>query len=75
MKEIAKKNWTYILYESKGKLLFSVICGSVAMFDRNIYLGEDEIAEYNLKKEGYLDALAEEIRSNPDNYLSRHVKI
>ena len=50
MKEILKKNWTYILYDDNGKLLLSVVCGSFGLFDRNIYLNQDEVTSYNEKK-------------------------
>lgn len=75
MKELEKKQWTYILYDDNGKFLFSVVCGSVGLFDRNIYLNAEEIEAYNMKGEVYLDTLAEQIRKNPDKFENRHVKI
>ena len=75
MKEILRKNWTYILYEDNGQLLFSVVCGSVGLFDRNIILTEEEVLHYNKKKESYLDALSEQIRRNPERFQDRHVKL
>jgi hypothetical protein len=75
MKELSKKKWTYILYEINGQLLFSVVCGTVALFDRNIYLNEEEIKIYNEKKDAFLDLLAEKIRNSPDKFEDRHIKI
>lgn len=75
MIELLKKQWTYILYDDSGKLLFSVVCGSVGLFDRNIYLNANEIKAYDMNGEIYLDTLAEQIRKNPDKFESRHVKI
>ena len=73
MKSILRKDWNYILYDNYGSLLISVICGTVGLFERNINLNNEELELYQKGGELYLDSLAEEIRSNPNNYNSRHV--
>lgn len=75
MKELLKSRWNYILYEKEDKLLLSVVCGTVGLFDRNIYLTEDEIKHYELDGEAYITKLAREINSDPSKYEPRHVKI
>ena len=75
MKEISRRKWTYILYEINGQLLFSVVCGTVGLFDRNIYLNEEEIKMYNEKKDAFLDLLSEKIRNNPEKFEDRYIKM
>ena len=73
MKELVKKNWKYILYEDKGSLLLSVVCGTVALFDRNIRLNESEQKCYQQNGVAYLDKLASDISYSPEKYQDRHI--
>ena len=75
MREILKSKWNYILYEVGSEFILSVMCGSVALYDRNIYLNEEEKKIYESKGQSYIEELANKIRNNPDDYLERHVKI
>jgi len=75
MKEILRSQWNYILCEKEGELLFSVICGSVAIYEINIFLNDEEIEKYNAGGEGFLKELAEHIRNNSKVYNDRHVQI
>ena len=75
MKQILKKQWEYILYEDSEQLLLSVVCGTIAMFDRNIFLSENEIQQYKEKGVIYINLLAEQIRNDPNKYKDRHVII
>lgn len=45
MNIIYKKKMEYVLYEDKEKYLLLVICGTVTIFELNIYLNQEEINE------------------------------
>ena len=75
MKQLINSRWNYILYEKEGKLLLSVVCGTVGMFDRNIYLTDLEKENFDLKGKSFIEKFANEIRNDPSKYESRHVKL
>ena len=75
MKELLNSRWNYVLYETEGKLLLSVVCGTVGMFDRNIFLTDIERESFNLEGESYIEKFANEIRNDPSKHESRHVKL
>ncbi len=73
--EVLNKNWTYKLYEVNGNHLLSVVCGTVGIFDINIFLDSREYLEYKEKGEDIIDKLAEKIRCSPDDYRSKNITI
>lgn len=75
MKKLIEKTWSYILYQTDdNNLIFSVVCGTVGLYQRNIQLNEEEKAEFEKKGESYLEALAENIRQSADSYKPRHIQ-
>jgi hypothetical protein len=75
MKEILRSKWNYIIYEDNQKLLLSVVCCTVGLSDRNIYLIDTEIKNYKEKGEEYIKKLADKISNSPEKYTSRHVEL
>ena len=75
MEKIIDKDWNYTLYKDGGKLILSVLCGTVAMFDLNVPLNEEEKEDFYLKGEVFLDDLAEKIRFSPPAYQERSIDI
>jgi hypothetical protein len=73
MKEILRSQWNYMLCEKDEKLVFSVICGSVAIFEINIFLNEDELKKYNERGEEFLNELAEHVRNNQKSNNDRYI--
>ncbi|GMQ63819.1 hypothetical protein [Vallitalea maricola] len=71
MNIVLKKRMEYILYEDKGRYLLSVICGTVGMFEINIYLNQEELEQLKKDGEPFIKALAERIRYSPKNYVNR----
>lgn len=61
------------MYEDNGSLLISVVCGTVALFDRNIRLSEVEKKYYEQNGIAYLDKLASDISHSPEKYQDRHI--
>jgi len=70
--EIARKDWYWILYRSGERLLLSVLCGTVGMYDLTLRLSDEEEARYR-SDPGYLDELAAAVRYSPDSYRERSV--
>ncbi|MDF1549195.1 MAG: hypothetical protein P1P88_15320 [Bacteroidales bacterium] len=75
MKEILRSQWDFMLCEKDGDLLFSVICGTIGIFEVNILLNAEEIENYNKKGDEYLKELAEQSRYSPKSYNDRHIDI
>jgi hypothetical protein len=75
MKEILRSQWDYMLCEKDRKLVFSVICGSVAIYEINIFLNEEEIRNYETIGEEFLKELATHVRNKPELFKLRNLKI
>ncbi len=75
MEEILRSQWNYMLCRKDGELVFSVICGSVAIYEINIFLNKQETENYHEKGEEYLNELADRIRNNPGLYKDRHIDL
>lgn len=74
MKELAKESWNYILSENEsGDLIFSVISGSVGLYDIKIRLIADEINQYRKEGKLYLATLANEIRNHESRFDARKI--
>jgi len=74
MIEIKYKPWEYKFFENNKKLYLSVVCGSVALFEINIELNEDEVLMYGEKGIDYIDELAKRIQISPSDYINRNLK-
>ncbi len=75
MKKLIEKTWSYILYQTDdNNLIFSVVCGTVGLYQRNIQLNEKEKSEFEKQGQNYLEVLAEHIRQSADEYKPRHIQ-
>ncbi len=75
MKKLIDKNWEYLLYQTgDNNIIFSVLCGSIAMDLVNFQLNKEERLEFEKKGQSFLEVLAEEIRQSADSYKSRHIQ-
>lgn len=75
MKEILRSQWEYMLCEKDSDLIFSVVCGTIGIYQINIILNPEEIENYIQKGEVYLKELAEKIRYSPKSYNARHIDL
>ncbi|MDR6969174.1 hypothetical protein J2X31_003201 [Flavobacterium arsenatis] len=48
---IIKKDWNYSLYSNNNMLIFSVLCGTVAQFEVDIELNQEEKDKYDSQGE------------------------
>jgi hypothetical protein len=71
MKELIREDWNYILYEQEQGFLFSVTCGTVAIFEISIVLNTQEVKHFQEQGQAFLQTLADRIRDNPNEYLNR----
>ncbi len=62
--KIYEKPWEYTLYEYGDKLLLSIVCGTVGIYEVNIVLNIEERAEYLQKGTEFLTHLAIKIAGN-----------
>ena len=70
MKVIDQKSWSWTLYRRDDEYILSVLCGSVAMYGREVILSKNEISEY---LEHGIDELAKKITYEPSKYKSRQI--
>lgn len=73
MKEILQEYYNYTLYENEGKLLLSVVCGTVAVFDLTIELNKAEKLQFEKEGQSFIASLADKVRYAPDDYVKRMV--
>ena len=70
MKVIDQKSWSWTLYQRNDEYILSVLCGSVAMYGREIVLNANETAEYLLHE---IDEIAKRVTYEPSKYRSRKI--
>lgn len=74
MRELTKSAWNYTLFDNEqGDFLFTVLCGSVGLYEISIRLTPAETAQYEKDGTTYLDTLADTIRSNEAAFWPRHI--
>lgn len=73
MKVLAEEAWSWMLFEHEGNLLFSVLCGSVGLFDINIALSAQERELFSIEGEAFLKRLAHQVRHDPASFQARQV--
>lgn len=71
MQKITEKHYDYILYKENEEYIFSVLCGTIAVFDVTIKFNQQEQEEYQQKGEAFLDTFSDTIRSNPESFFDR----
>ncbi len=75
MEIVTQKPWEYTLYKKSDVFVFSVVCGTVAVFDLNILLNKEETESYIITGNAYLSILAANIRSNPEKWKKRAIDL
>lgn len=74
MNELAKESWNYTLSENEsGNLIFSVLSGSIGLYEIVIQLTTDETARYRKEGKAYLTTLADEMRTHESRFESRKI--
>ena len=71
MIEIINKPWDYRFFEKNKSHYLFVMCGSVAVFEINIILNEDENLMYQKLGIEYIDELAKKIQFSPSLFSDR----
>ena len=74
-REIARSPRGWILHcsEESPDFTFSVLCGTVGLYEVQIALSFDERGAYMIAGDAYLDGLAEQIRAHPQRYEARSI--
>jgi hypothetical protein len=73
MRVIAEQPWNWLLFENDAKLLLSVVCGRVGVYDVDFELTGDEMTNYRQAGSGYIDQLANSVRAKPTAFDSRRL--
>jgi hypothetical protein len=73
MNVIAEKLWSWLLFEEEAKLLLSVVCGGVGVYDVDFELTGEEIASYRQGGSVCVDQLANLARTKPAEFESRRL--
>lgn len=69
------KAWDHVLYRDGEKLLLSVLCGTVALYEVNIELNEAEREGYLQNGAEMITGLVQRIREDPEPYFPRRIQI
>lgn len=77
MNEIERQSNAWVLYEldEPYRLVLSVLCGSVALYQLNIELTPEEREEYMVAGTVSVEVIADKVRSCPNRYKSRHIQL
>lgn len=67
--------WVLYELEQPYRLVLSVLCGGVALYELNIELTHEEREEYMAAGAVVLEALADKVRTQPHRFQSHHVKL
>ena len=74
MNVLAQDPWSFTLEEDGERLLFVVVCGTVAVYDVVLELTDDERAAWSIEGVAALRALAARVQANPKAYAARSVR-
>jgi len=74
MKVLAEEAWSWMLVEHERSLLFTVLCGGIAMYSVDFALSETEQASYEQKGRPYLQHLARDVTLAPDTFHPRVIQ-
>ncbi|MCW1969217.1 MAG: hypothetical protein KIH69_013985 [Anaerolineae bacterium] len=67
-----ESTWDFQLYrDSAGRLIFDVVCGTVAIYTIAFPLNAEEIAGWEREGERFLKHLSYRVRDYPNEYLAR----
>lgn len=69
MEIIFNERWNYQLIKNNDKYVLSVMCGTVALYEIEVELSDEQIQEYTKKGKEYIEVLVGTIRSNPSEYI------
>jgi hypothetical protein len=73
MADLLKKNWEYTLSDYSRQFRLSVVCGTVGLYEIDIYLDESEIEKYNELGNEFIDKLVKSIQEFPNDYARRKI--
>ncbi len=73
MKKILESYYNYTLYKDKNRLLLTVICGTVAVFDLTMELNKEEHILFDAQGEAFIVALASKVCYAPTDFLERRI--
>lgn len=72
--ELLKSNWNYTLTDDNGKLILSVLAGTVGLYEIDIELNNDQVRLYQQDGKEYIDKLANDVRDHPGNFDLQKIK-
>ena len=73
MTVLFRKPWEYTLYRDGDRHFFSVLCGSVALYEVVVELTKEELSAWLSDGEIALDHLGSRIRNSPGAFKARAI--
>ena len=73
VEEVAKDPWNYVLLKHQNRYFLSVVCGRGALFERNIELNDEELADFHRDGDAAIKKLARTVFDDPPNFRDRHI--
>ena len=65
MKIIINESWNYQLIKDAEQYKLSVLCGTVALYEIEYILNDNQIILFEKNGKSFIDSLVKEIRKNP----------
>ncbi len=65
MKIIINESWNYQLIKDAEQYKLSVLCGTVALYEIEYVLNDNQIILFEKNGKTFIDSLVKEIRENP----------
>ncbi|MCQ2230169.1 MAG: hypothetical protein MJZ13_10565 [Bacteroidales bacterium] len=65
MKIIINESWNYQLIKDAEQYKLSVLCGTVALYEIEYILNDNQITLFKKNGKSFIDSLVKEIRENP----------
>jgi hypothetical protein len=71
MKELLQEPWLYTLYANGERLILTVVCGTVAVYELSIELTNEEKQQFDSLGKAFIHSLALQISSRPSDFEAR----
>jgi hypothetical protein len=73
MEVIAEQPWSWMLIADGDRLFLSVVCGGVGVYDVDVELSGDEVANYGQSGNEYLNQFARAVSAAPISFEARRL--
>ncbi|MCW5698761.1 MAG: hypothetical protein KIT00_02855 [Rhodospirillales bacterium] len=70
----AEEPWSWMLYADGSARFLSVVCGTVGLYEIDLALDAEEVAQYGREGVAFIARLAAAVMSAPGDFQLRHLE-